>query len=189
MTPEKSKKSHKLFENALSVNNPALFNSLGPPLRSTTCHRCGLFGKQVCFWCPQGALYIWGVFSYGEHELCTVSWKCWWFRWCQVPIAHPQRWQLLFAASYRSRFLTYSPHWWFKQRWQVLKCRDIHLIKQRMFLSPQKLLSHPLHPSTPEAVMSPEGLQHHRPACMLYFIRNGYQIICRIHQLFVFVEK
>ena len=46
MPPAKSKKVHKLVENSLSINNPALFNSLGPPLRSTTCHRCGLFGKH-----------------------------------------------------------------------------------------------------------------------------------------------
>ncbi|XP_035293701.1 tudor domain-containing protein 1 isoform X1 [Cricetulus griseus] len=52
-SPEKTKKSHKLFENALSVNNPALFSSLGPPLRSTTCHRCGLFGSLRCSQCKQ----------------------------------------------------------------------------------------------------------------------------------------
>ncbi|XP_040598265.1 tudor domain-containing protein 1 isoform X1 [Mesocricetus auratus] len=53
VSPEKPKKSHKLFENALSVNNPALFSSLGPPLRSTTCHRCGLFGSLRCSQCKQ----------------------------------------------------------------------------------------------------------------------------------------
>ncbi|XP_076982207.1 tudor domain-containing protein 1 [Tamandua tetradactyla] len=51
--PAKSKKLHKLVENSLSINNPALFNSLGPPLRSTTCHRCGLFGSLRCSQCKQ----------------------------------------------------------------------------------------------------------------------------------------
>uniref|UniRef100_A0A8B9YNR3 Tudor domain-containing protein 1 n=1 Tax=Bos mutus grunniens TaxID=30521 RepID=A0A8B9YNR3_BOSMU len=51
--PAKSKKVHKLVENSLSINNPALFNSLGPPLRSTTCHRCGLFGSLRCSQCKQ----------------------------------------------------------------------------------------------------------------------------------------
>ncbi|KAI4551049.1 hypothetical protein MJT46_020153, partial [Ovis ammon polii x Ovis aries] len=51
--PAESKKVHKLVENSLSINNPALFNSLGPPLRSTTCHRCGLFGSLRCSQCKQ----------------------------------------------------------------------------------------------------------------------------------------
>ncbi|XP_069316594.1 tudor domain-containing protein 1 isoform X3 [Eulemur rufifrons] len=51
--PTKSKKLHKLVENPLSVNNPALFNSLGSPFRSTTCHRCGLFGSLRCSQCKQ----------------------------------------------------------------------------------------------------------------------------------------
>nr|XP_003408992.1 tudor domain-containing protein 1 [Loxodonta africana] len=51
--PAKSKKMHKLVENSLSINNPALFSSLGPPLRSTTCHRCGLFGSLRCSQCKQ----------------------------------------------------------------------------------------------------------------------------------------
>ncbi|XP_058155463.1 tudor domain-containing protein 1 [Dasypus novemcinctus] len=51
--PAKSKKFHKLVENSLSISNPALFNSLGPPLRSTTCHRCGLFGSLRCSQCKQ----------------------------------------------------------------------------------------------------------------------------------------
>uniref|UniRef100_A0A8C6EHH9 Tudor domain-containing protein 1 n=1 Tax=Microcebus murinus TaxID=30608 RepID=A0A8C6EHH9_MICMU len=51
--PAKSKKLHKLVEDSLSVNNRALFNSLGPPFRSTTCHRCGLFGSLRCSQCKQ----------------------------------------------------------------------------------------------------------------------------------------
>ncbi|XP_023585660.1 tudor domain-containing protein 1 [Trichechus manatus latirostris] len=51
--PTKSKKVHKLVENSLSISNPALFNSLGTPLRSTTCHRCGLFGSLRCSQCKQ----------------------------------------------------------------------------------------------------------------------------------------
>lgn len=57
MSPAKSKKIHKLVENSLSINNPALFNSLGPPLRSTTCHLCGLFGKDVVLRCQRLFLY------------------------------------------------------------------------------------------------------------------------------------
>ncbi|XP_069844164.1 tudor domain-containing protein 1 isoform X3 [Dipodomys merriami] len=49
----KSKKLYKLAENSLSINDPALFNSLGPPLRSTTCHCCGLFGSLRCSQCKQ----------------------------------------------------------------------------------------------------------------------------------------
>ncbi|XP_040848428.1 tudor domain-containing protein 1 [Ochotona curzoniae] len=51
--PTKSKKLHKVSENSLSISNPALFNSLGPPVRSTTCHRCGLFGSLRCSQCKQ----------------------------------------------------------------------------------------------------------------------------------------
>ncbi|XP_012578955.1 PREDICTED: tudor domain-containing protein 1 [Condylura cristata] len=51
--PAKSKNIYKLVENSLSINNPALFNSLGPPIRSTTCHRCGLFGSLRCSQCKQ----------------------------------------------------------------------------------------------------------------------------------------
>ncbi|XP_019515638.1 PREDICTED: tudor domain-containing protein 1 [Hipposideros armiger] len=53
MSPAKSKKIHKLVENSLSINYPALFNSLGPPLRSSTCHCCGLFGSLRCSRCKQ----------------------------------------------------------------------------------------------------------------------------------------
>ncbi|XP_045147280.1 tudor domain-containing protein 1 isoform X1 [Echinops telfairi] len=51
--PTKSKRASKLIEKSLSLNNPALFNSLGPPLRPTTCHRCGLFGSLRCSQCKQ----------------------------------------------------------------------------------------------------------------------------------------
>uniref|UniRef100_A0A2K5ETC0 Tudor domain-containing protein 1 n=1 Tax=Aotus nancymaae TaxID=37293 RepID=A0A2K5ETC0_AOTNA len=51
--PAKSKKLHKLVENSLSIDNPGLFTSLGLPLRSTTCHRCGLFGSLRCSRCKQ----------------------------------------------------------------------------------------------------------------------------------------
>ncbi|XP_051679609.2 tudor domain-containing protein 1 isoform X2 [Oryctolagus cuniculus] len=51
--PTKSKKLHKVTENSLSISNPALFTSLAPPLRSTTCHRCGLFGSLRCSQCKQ----------------------------------------------------------------------------------------------------------------------------------------
>uniref|UniRef100_A0A2I2Z584 Tudor domain-containing protein 1 n=1 Tax=Gorilla gorilla gorilla TaxID=9595 RepID=A0A2I2Z584_GORGO len=51
--PAKSKKLNKLVENSLSISNPGLFTSLGPPLRSTTCHRCGLFGSLRCSQCKQ----------------------------------------------------------------------------------------------------------------------------------------
>ncbi|XP_073934358.1 tudor domain-containing protein 1 isoform X2 [Castor canadensis] len=53
VSPAKSKQSHKLIENSLSISNPALFNSLGPTFRSTTCHRCGLFGSLRCSQCKQ----------------------------------------------------------------------------------------------------------------------------------------
>ncbi|XP_067564966.1 tudor domain-containing protein 1 [Pseudorca crassidens] len=53
VSPAKSKKVHKLVESSLSVNDPALFSSLGPPLRSTTCHCCGLFGPLRCSQCKQ----------------------------------------------------------------------------------------------------------------------------------------
>ncbi|XP_021565441.1 tudor domain-containing protein 1 [Carlito syrichta] len=51
--PAKSKKFYKLTENSLSINNPELFNSLGRPPRSGTCHCCGLFGSQRCSQCKQ----------------------------------------------------------------------------------------------------------------------------------------
>ncbi|KAM5321904.1 tudor domain-containing protein 1 [Glossophaga mutica] len=53
VSPAKSKTIHKSGQNSLSINNPALFNSLGSPLRSTTCHRCGLFGSLRCSQCKQ----------------------------------------------------------------------------------------------------------------------------------------
>ncbi|XP_059889540.1 tudor domain-containing protein 1 [Delphinus delphis] len=53
VSPAKSKKVHKLVESSLSINDPALFSSLGPPLRSTTCHCCGLFGPLRCSQCKQ----------------------------------------------------------------------------------------------------------------------------------------
>ncbi|XP_007939803.2 tudor domain-containing protein 1 [Orycteropus afer afer] len=51
--PTKSRTVHKLIENSLSINSPSLFNSLGPPLRFTTCHCCGLFGSLRCSQCKQ----------------------------------------------------------------------------------------------------------------------------------------
>ncbi|XP_037660722.1 tudor domain-containing protein 1 [Choloepus didactylus] len=51
--PANSRKLHKFVDNSFSINNRALFNSLGPPLRSTTCHRCGLFGSLRCSQCKQ----------------------------------------------------------------------------------------------------------------------------------------
>ncbi|XP_011783234.1 PREDICTED: tudor domain-containing protein 1 isoform X4 [Colobus angolensis palliatus] len=51
--PAKAKKLNKLVENSLSISNPGLFTSLRPPLRSTTCHRCGLFGSLRCSQCKQ----------------------------------------------------------------------------------------------------------------------------------------
>ncbi|XP_054937754.1 tudor domain-containing protein 1 isoform X2 [Physeter macrocephalus] len=51
--PAKSKKVHKLVESSLSIHNPALFSSLGPPFRLTTCHSCGLFGSLRCSQCKQ----------------------------------------------------------------------------------------------------------------------------------------
>ncbi|TKC53552.1 hypothetical protein EI555_015501, partial [Monodon monoceros] len=53
VSPAKSKKVHKLVESSLSINDPALFSSLGPPLQSTTCHSCGLFGPLRCSQCKQ----------------------------------------------------------------------------------------------------------------------------------------
>ncbi|XP_024611858.1 tudor domain-containing protein 1 [Neophocaena asiaeorientalis asiaeorientalis] len=53
VSPAKSKKVHQLVESSLSINDPALFSSLGPPLQSTTCHCCGLFGPLRCSQCKQ----------------------------------------------------------------------------------------------------------------------------------------
>ncbi|KAM8781754.1 tudor domain-containing protein 1 [Rhynchonycteris naso] len=49
----KSKKLQRSVENSWSISDSALFSSLRPPVRSTTCHRCGLFGSLRCSRCKQ----------------------------------------------------------------------------------------------------------------------------------------
>ncbi|XP_066211537.1 tudor domain-containing protein 1 [Saccopteryx leptura] len=53
VSPAKSKKIHRSAENFWSISDSALFNSLRPPVWSTTCHRCGLFGSLRCSRCKQ----------------------------------------------------------------------------------------------------------------------------------------
>ncbi|CAK7300068.1 Tudor domain-containing protein 1 [Vulpes lagopus] len=78
--PAKSKKVHKLVENSLSINNSALFNSLGPPLRSTTCHRCGLFVIAEVFTVQADILLLHSMPEKGlvgtQHCVQTCSTKC-----------------------------------------------------------------------------------------------------------------
>ncbi|XP_074089733.1 tudor domain-containing protein 1 isoform X2 [Macrotis lagotis] len=54
LSPAKPKMLQNLSENPLSLNyDSKLFNSLIPSPRSTTCHRCGLYGSLRCSQCKQ----------------------------------------------------------------------------------------------------------------------------------------